>query len=120
MGLQAARAITALDIGQTIVVKAGVVVAVEALEGTDATIRRAQALAGQGLVVVKMAGSNHDRRFDLPVIGTDTISTLRQAQASCLAMEAGTTLLLDRTALLAAANDANLCLVGVSLNDPAP
>lgn len=120
VGLQAARAIAALDIGQTVVVKGRVVVAVEALEGTDATIRRAQALAGQGLVVVKMAGSNHDRRFDLPVIGTDTISTLRQTGASCLAMEAGTTLLLDRPALVAAANDAHLCLVGVSLDDPAP
>ncbi len=113
VGLQAARAITALDIGQTVVVKGRVVVAVEALEGTDATIRRARALAGEGLVVVKMAAANQDRRFDLPVIGPDTIAALTDAGVSCLALEAGATLLLDRQALLAAANAVAICLVGV-------
>ena len=134
VGLQAARAITALDIGQTVVVKGRVVVAVEALEGTDATIRRARALvlrraqdehpeqsrgtlAGEGLVVVKMAAANQDRRFDLPVIGPDTMATLTDAGVSCLALEAGATLLLDRQALLAAANAAAICLIGVE-HDP--
>ncbi len=113
VGLSAARAIAAMDIGQTVAVKGRVVVAVEALEGTDATIRRARALAGSGLVVVKTAAPAQDRRFDLPVVGMDTIRALQDAQAGCLAMEAGTTLLLERDALIAAANAARLCLLGV-------
>jgi DUF1009 family protein len=115
LGLQAARALAALDVGQTVAVKRRVVVALEALEGTDATIRRGHALAGEGLVVVKTASPAQDRRFDLPVIGTDTITTLAEVRASCLAVEAGTTLLLDREALLARANAAGLCIVGVEV-----
>jgi hypothetical protein len=114
VGRQAARAIAALDIGQTVVVKGKIVVAVEALEGTDAAIRRAHALAGGGLVVVKTAAPGQDRRFDLPVVGPDTLATLREASVSCLAMEAGVTLLLDRAGLLAAAEQAGLCLVGLT------
>ena len=113
VGLEAARAISDLDIGQTVVVKGRVVVAVEALEGTDATIRRAHALAGDGLVVVKTASANQDRRCDLPVVGTETIATLTDSGVSCLAIEAGTTLLLDREVLITSANAANLCLIGV-------
>ena len=114
VGVQAARALAALDIGQTVVVKRRVVVALEALEGTDAAIRRGAALAGQGVVVVKMASANQDRRWDLPVVGTDTISALREAGGACLAVEAKMTLLLDRPVLMAAANAAGLSLVGVS------
>lgn len=113
-GLRAARAIADLDIGQTVIVKDRVVVAVEALEGTDAAIRRAHTLAGPGLVVVKVASADQDRRFDLPVIGVETVTTLKESGVSCLAVEAGTTLLLDREALLASANATNLCLVGVT------
>ena len=113
VGLRAARAITTLDIGQTVVVKSGVVVAIEALEGTDATIRRAGTIAGPGLTVVKMAAATQDRRFDLPVIGSDTIAILTASGATCVALEAGSTLLLDRDALLAAANAAGLCIIGV-------
>ena len=115
VGLRAARALAALDVGQTVVVKRRVVVAVEALEGTDAAIRRAHELAHDGLVVVKTASPGHDRRFDLPVVGSDTIATLHGSGVACLAMEAGSTLLLEREAVLAAANAANLCLVGVSI-----
>ena len=118
LGLQAARAIAALDIGQTVVVKAGVVVAVEALEGTDAAIRRAHVLAGKGLVVVKTASPNHDRRFDLPVIGIETITTLKETGVSCLAVEAGATLLLDRQAVIASANAAGICVVGIAVPPP--
>jgi len=114
LGAAAARAMAALDIGQTVVVKDGVIIAVEALEGTDAAIRRAQALAGQGLVVVKMAAPAQDRRFDLPVVGIDTLTTLREAGVSCLAVEAGTTLLLDRDAVIASANASHICLLGVT------
>ena len=114
VGMRAAKALAALDIGQTVVVKGRVVVAVEALEGTDAAIRRAHALAGEGLVVVKTASPSQDRRFDLPVIGLETVATLKDAGASCLAVEAGTTLLLAREALVACADAARLCIVGVT------
>jgi DUF1009 family protein len=113
VGLSVARTLAALDVGQTVVVKGRVVIAVEALEGTDATIRRAQTLAGRDLVVVKAAAPDQDRRFDLPVIGLETVTSLQQGGVSCLAVEAGTTLLLDRAALIAAANAAGMCLVGV-------
>lgn len=112
IGTQAARQLAALDIGQTVVVKSKVIVAVEALEGTDAAIRRAHELAGSGLVVVKATSPRQDRRFDLPVIGSDTLRTLQACGVSCLAVEAETTLLLEREALLAQANAAGLCLVG--------
>lgn len=114
VGLEAARRLAALDIGQTVVVKHRVVVAVEALEGTDAAIRRAHSLAGDSLVVVKTASPAHDRRFDLPVIGADTLTTLTTSGVSCLAVEADTTLLLERNALITAANTASLCIVGVA------
>ena len=114
IGLHAARMIAALDIGQTVVVKRQVVIAVEALEGTDAAVRRAHTLAGDGLVVVKTASPAQDRRFDLPVIGPETIRTLQESGVTCLAVETGTTLLLDRPAVLAAANAAGLCITGVS------
>lgn len=114
LGVQAARALADLDIGQTVVVKHRVVIALEALEGTDVAIRRGAALAGRGMVVVKMASAQQDRRCDLPVVGIDTISTLREAGGACLAVEAQATLLLDRPALIAAANAAGLSLVGVS------
>lgn len=112
-GVQSARALAALDVGQTVIVKGRVIVAVEALEGTDAAVGRAHTLAGSGLVVVKTGSPAQDRRFDLPVIGMQTIETLKVAGVSCVAVEAGTTLLLDREALIASANAAGLTLVGV-------
>lgn len=115
VGVAAARAVAAHDIGQTVVVKSGVVVAVEALEGTDAAIRRAHELAGEGLVVVKTGSPGQDRRLDLPVVGNDTLRTLATCGVSCLAMEAGTTLLLEREAVVAAADAAKIALVGVAV-----
>ena len=120
VGLRASRALASLDIGQTVIVKGRVVVAVEALEGTDAAITRAHALAGRGLVVVKAASPEQDRRFDLPVIGLDTVAALCKTGATCLAVLAGATLLLDRAALIASANAADLCIVGIAPDDPAP
>ncbi len=111
-----ARQLAELDIGQTVIVKEGVVVAVEALEGTDAAIRRAHALAGGSLVVVKTAAHAQDRRFDLPVIGPETLETLRTSGAVCLAVEAGVTVLLDRERIIAEANASNLCLLGITVN----
>lgn len=114
VGRQAARALASVDVGQTVVVKDRVVVAVEALEGTDATIERARAVAGDGLVVVKMASPNQDRRLDLPVVGLETLETLRRYGVTCLAVEAGAAILLNREALIASADAAGLCLVGVA------
>ncbi len=114
VGLGAARQLAALDIGQTVVVKGRVIVAVEALEGTDAAIRRAHDLAGDGLVVVKAAAPDQDRRFDLPVIGRDTLKTLVASGVTCLAVQAGSTLLLEREALIRAFDAAGICLIGVA------
>ena len=113
IGFRAARVLARLDIGQTVIVKRRVVVAVEGLEGTDAAIQRAHALAGSGLVVVKAASPSQDRRFDLPVIGLETLAVLASSGVTCLAVEAHSTLLLDRDALLANANASGLCLIGV-------
>ena len=113
LGVEVARQLARVDVGQTVVMKQKVVVAVEALEGTDATIRRAGELAGRGLVVVKMASPDQDMRFDLPVLGAATLAVATASGAHCLAVEAGKSLLLDREALIAQANEAQISLVGV-------
>jgi DUF1009 family protein len=116
VGLQAARALGALDLGQTVVVKRGVVLAVEAVEGTDACIARGGALArggGDGPVVVKVVKPGQDLRFDLPAVGPGTVEALRAAGCSALALEAGQTVLIDRELLAAAADDAGLAIEGV-------
>ncbi len=116
VGLQAARALGALDLGQTVVVKRGVVLAVEAVEGTDACIARGGALArggGDGPVVVKVVKPGQDLRFDLPAVGPGTVAALRAAGCSALALEAGQTVLIDRELLVAAADDAGLAIEGV-------
>jgi hypothetical protein len=110
-GYRVADTIAGLDIGQTVVVKSAAVVAVEAMEGTDAVIARAGKLAGPGTSVVKVAKPNQDMRFDVPVVGVHTIETMKEAGATCLALDAGRCLMLDRQAVLAAANDAGICIV---------
>jgi DUF1009 family protein len=140
-GLGVARALAGFDIGQTVVVAAQACVAVEAMEGTDATIERAGVLMrtleeeddspasilhpsdkdqSQGiptlerkLTVVKVAKPNQDMRFDVPVIGMKTIETMVQAGASCLSVEAGRTLLFDREALLKRAAEAGIAVIAV-------
>ncbi len=114
VGVSAARQIASLDIGQTVVVKRKVIIAVEAIEGTDAAIQRAGQLVGHGCVVVKMASASQDRRFDLPILGPQTIAVAGAAGVRCVAVEAHTTLLLERPTLLAHANQAQLALVGVA------
>ncbi|MGB8028284.1 MAG: UDP-2,3-diacylglucosamine diphosphatase LpxI [Terracidiphilus sp.] len=139
-GLGVARALSAFDIGQTVVVAAQACVAVEAMEGTDATIERAgrlmrsldgvaeiaaadvadsapgdtasePSLLTRRLTVVKVAKPNQDMRFDVPVIGVSTVDTMIRAGASCLSIEAGRTLLFDRDALLKRASDAGIAIV---------
>jgi UDP-2,3-diacylglucosamine hydrolase len=129
-GLTVARGIAGFDLGQTVVIAAGACVAVEAMEGTDATILRAgelmravethdEAAQRQGdvtlrrhLTVVKVAKPRQDMRFDVPVVGVPTIETMRTAGATCLCIEAGRTLLFDREAMIAAADAAGIAIVG--------
>jgi DUF1009 family protein len=111
-GYQVADAIAGVDIGQTIVVKDKAVVAVEAMEGTDAAITRAGQLAGPGSRVVKVAKPSQDMRFDVPVVGVATIAAMKAAGADALSIDAGKTLILDGPALVQAANDAEMVVVG--------
>jgi DUF1009 family protein len=100
-----------LDIGQTVVVKEGMVLAVEAFEGTDKAIRRGGRLGGKGAVVVKVPKVGHDMRFDIPVIGSHTLKSLQRARASCLAIEAGGAILLDKDNLIVQADRMGLVLI---------
>ena len=111
-GYSVADTIAGLDVGQTIVVKDQAVVAVEAMEGTDAVIRRAGEIAGPGSRVVKVAKPRQDMRFDVPVVGVATIDSMRAAGATALSIDAGRTLLVDGDRVLAAANDAGIAIVG--------
>ncbi len=129
-GRTVARAIAAYDLGQTVVIAAQACVAVEAMEGTDATISRAgalfrtletgeipQAIAStllRSLTVVKVAKPNQDMRFDVPVIGVATIQAMQEAGAACLALEARRTLMFDPAAILEAANLAGIAIVAIA------
>ena len=95
-GLGLARQLSRLKIGQTVVIRQGAVVAVEAMEGTDAAIGRTGAITGGGAVVVKACGPDHDMRFDIPVVGLSTLEAMEAARIICLGVEADRTLLFDR------------------------
>jgi DUF1009 family protein len=129
-GRTVARAIAGYDLGQTVVVAAQACVAVEAMEGTDATIERAGALfrtldaedatrdnsattttLRRALTVVKVAKPNQDMRFDVPVVGVPTIGTMQRAGATCLSLEAGRTLMFDPAAIIEAADRAGIAII---------
>jgi DUF1009 family protein len=112
-GLEIAREIARLDLGQTIVVRARACVAIEAMEGTDATIRRAGSLAPGRLTVIKIAKPDQDMRFDVPVVGVPTIEAMIEAGATCLCLTAGKTLMLDRDPLLQLADARRIAIVAV-------
>ena len=135
-GREVARGLAAWDLGQTVVIAAQACVAVEAMEGTDATVKRAGALMrslgepastlhpseqsspgtpllDRSLTVVKVAKPKQDLRFDVPVIGMGTIAAMRAAGATCLALEAGRTLIFDREAVRAAADAAGIAVIAV-------
>jgi DUF1009 family protein len=111
-GGRVADAIAGMDIGQTVAVKAAAVVAVEAMEGTDVVIARAGALAGAGVCVVKVAKPNQDMRFDVPVVGVSTIEAMKAAGATALSVDAGKTLMIDGEAIVKAADEAGISIVG--------
>ncbi len=114
-GYRMADTIAGLDIGQTIAVKQSAVVAVEAMEGTDAVIARAGELAGPGVVLVKVAKPRQDMRFDVPIVGVPTIQAMARAGASVLSLDAGKALMFDKTAMIAAADAAGIAIVGRAL-----
>ena len=107
------KKIAEMKIGQTIVVKDKAVLAVESMEGTDETIRRGAKIAGGGSIVVKMSSPKHDMRFDIPLVGPSTISTMKDTGAAVLAIEAGRTLLVDKEELTKLADIYNICVIGV-------
>ncbi|MGI9590372.1 MAG: LpxI family protein [Myxococcota bacterium] len=107
-----AKAIAGLDVGQTVIVKDGSVLAVEAIEGTDEAIRRAGALAS-GACVIKVAKPSQDPRFDVPTLGPETLAALAAAKASVLAYEAGCTLVLKRERVVALADEQGIAVVGL-------
>ena len=118
LGFDAAKGLGHFDIGQTVVLSGGVVVAVEGIEGTDACIRRARALTcAHGkrppLTVVKTAKPRQDARFDLPVIGLNTLTLIEECQVAVLGVEAGKTLIFDKDDFLKRAREISLCLVGL-------
>ncbi len=113
-GIAIARAVGRLDLGQCVVVHRQVVVALEAIEGTDDTIRRGGTLAGPGAVVVKVSKPGQDLRFDLPAVGRNTIQVMAEVKAAVLAVEAGNTLMFDREEMLALADRTGIAVWGVA------
>jgi DUF1009 family protein len=111
-GYGVADAIAGLDIGQTIAVKSAAVVAVEAMEGTDAVIARAGQLAGRGVRIIKVAKPKQDMRFDVPVVGVSTIEAMKAAGATLLSVDARKTLMIDGEAIIRAADEAEIAIVG--------
>jgi UDP-2,3-diacylglucosamine hydrolase len=114
LGFRTAKEIGRLGIGQTVVVKNQVVVAVEAVEGTDAAIERGGSLTKTGCVVVKVSKPHQDLRFDVPAVGIDTVNRLHAVRGTVLALEAGKTILLEKEALLRRADECAIAVVGVS------
>jgi DUF1009 family protein len=111
LGWNVAKEIARLDIGQMIIVKNGTIVAVEALEGTNEAIKRGGTLAREGGVMVKVSKPNQDMRFDVPVIGVETVRIAAESGVRVIAVEAGKTLLLERDAVIALANGSNMSVV---------
>lgn len=111
-GYRMADTIAGLDIGQTIAVKHSAVVAVEAMEGTDAVIARAGELAGAGVVIVKVAKPRQDMRFDVPVVGLPTIAGMVRAGATVLSLDQGKALMFDKARMIAAADEAGIAIIG--------
>ena len=111
LGFHVAKTTSGLDIGQTVVVKEGTILAVEAFEGTDATILRAGKLGGKGAVLIKVAKPGHDMRFDIPVIGLRTLKSIRKAKIGAIAIEAGKAILLEREEIIQQVNKLDIAFI---------
>ena len=116
-GWDVAQEIGRLDIGQCVVIKDRVVVAVEAVEGTDGAIKRGGELAREGAVVVKRCKPQQDLRFDLPAIGPRTIEVMGAVKAAVLAVEAGRTVMLDRDIVIQKAQESGIAVIGIAAED---
>jgi DUF1009 family protein len=114
LGFAAAKEIGRWDVGQSVVVKRGTVLAVEGIEGTNVTIHRGGSLGGAGIVVVKVSKPQQDLRFDVPAVGPETITVMHEVRASVLAVEAGRTLMIDKSALLDAAARLGISVVALA------
>lgn len=112
-GLSVARTIARTRIGQTVVIRHGAVVAVEAVEGTTETVRRGAALGGRGAVVVKAVAPDHDYRFDAPAVGPETLAAAADGGVALIAIEANRVLLFDRAESLRLADAAGIAVVGI-------
>lgn len=112
IGIEAISAMSAQDIGQTVVVRDGVIVAVEAVEGTDRTLRRGGELGGKGTVAIKFSKTTQDLRFDVPTIGMKTLHILAEMKATALAVEAGRCLILDKEEVIRFADSHGIAIVG--------
>jgi DUF1009 family protein len=112
LAFNVARSLGAFDIGQSVAVRGGVVYSVEAVEGTDAALRRGAAISGKGLVIAKVAKPGQDLRFDRPAIGPATIEMMAEIGAAMIGIEAGKCLLLERARTLAMAQFADLTVYG--------
>lgn len=112
-GFAVAKKVASLDIGQTVVVRNKMILAVEAIEGTDETIKRGCQLAKNEVVVVKVAKPEQDERFDIPTIGENTIQTLANNGGGILAFEANSTLVTNKEAVILLANKLNICLLAI-------
>jgi DUF1009 family protein len=119
--MRVARDMGLHDVGQTVMVKRGMVLAVEAFEGTNRAIRRGGRLGGSGAVLFKAAREGHDMRFDIPVVGLKTLKVMKRAGVTALGFQAGRLVLLDREAVIAFADRHGIALVGVESGlPPAP
>ena len=116
-GLRVAKITSSIEIGQTVVVKEGTILAVEAYEGTDETILRAGRVGNGGAVVVKVAKKGHDMRFDIPVVGMRTMKIIKKSRTQVLAVEAKRTILLQREQLVKEANRLGICLIAMHTED---
>lgn len=113
-GVRLARELGRMDIGQCVVLREGIVAAVEALEGTDAAIARGCSLGGPGCVVVKVLKPGQEERVDMPAVGLDTVRGLASGKGTCLGVEAGKSLFFDLEATVAAADRAGIAIVGLA------
>lgn len=118
-GRKVATAMGSVDVGQTVVLKDGMTLAVEAFDGTNATLRRGGRLGKRGSVAVKVAREGHDMRFDIPVVGAKTINTMARHGISCLAVQAGRTIILDRDYVIRKANRHGISIVAFDSGLPA-
>lgn len=115
LGLKLVKGTSEFEIGQTVAIKDGIIIAVEAFEGTNQAIRRAGKVGRAGTVIVKVPKVGHDMRFDIPVVGTKTFKMMKRAKVSCLAVEAGKTILLEKEKLIALADQYGMAFVAVEV-----